>query len=61
MKLFIPKIKPTGKSKCIHRPVRDEASAVLRDAGLTAVWVEGESISFKLIYLIAYPLSYKPT
>jgi hypothetical protein len=45
----------------VGRPVRNEASSALRDAGLTAVWVECESISFKLLYLIAYLLSYKPT
>jgi hypothetical protein len=47
--------------KGVGRPVRNEAGAVLRDAGLTAVWVECESISFKLLYLIAYLLSYKLT
>jgi hypothetical protein len=47
--------------KVVGRPVRNEASPALREAGLTAVWVERESISFKLLYLIAYLLSYKPT
>jgi hypothetical protein len=34
---------------------------LLRDAGLTAERVEAKSISFKLLYLTAHLLSYKPT
>jgi hypothetical protein len=49
------------KWKIVRRSVKNEDRTVHRDIGLAAMWAEGESISFELLYLIAYLLSYKPT